>query len=109
MWYTWFNMNGGIYGFIFRHIMCPEVGLSFASDLDTAFGGGVAGEFELVVGYKVGSENGNSVSNDSKDEVYFNIGQIEGWGGGEVDSENDSSVDKYVKYEFKLKTDDSAN
>ena len=58
-----------MYGVILRHNMCDKVCICFASDVDTAFGGGVGGLFEVGVEDEVGYDNGSSVDNDRKYEV----------------------------------------
>ena len=49
MWDIWSTMHGVIYVVSFCNIMCAKLGLSFASDVDAAFGSGVGGGFEVVV------------------------------------------------------------
>ena len=80
MWYTWSTIHGVLYGVIFWHIMCAKVGLSLSIDVDTEFGSGVGGVFEVGVEDEVGSENRRIVNNDSKYEVDLDIGDSSGWG-----------------------------
>ena len=58
-----------VYKLILQHIMCYGVGLNFTSDVDTEFGSGVGGVFEVGVEDEVGYDNGSSVDNDRKYEV----------------------------------------
>ena len=61
LWMMWFM-------FWYYNILCAlKWVFYFASDIDTAFGSGVGGGYEVGVEYKVGSENGCSVNNDIKD------------------------------------------
>ena len=48
---TWYTMHGVIYSVIVIHIMCSKVVLSFSSYVDTTFGSGVGGGFEVVFEY----------------------------------------------------------
>ena len=73
-------MYGVMCGLIFRHIICAKLGLYFSSDVYTAFGSGVGGEFEVVVEDEVVSENESTVNDDSNYEVDLDIGDISGWG-----------------------------
>ena len=76
MWDTWSTMNSVMYAVILWHIMCTKLGLYFASDVDTSFGSGVGGGFEVGVEDGFGSENGSSVSYDIKDEVDLRLVKV---------------------------------
>ena len=76
MWDKWYTMNIVMYGIIFQNIMCAKLGLYFANDVDTEFGSGVGGGFEVGVEDGFGSENGSSVSYDIKDEVDLRLVKV---------------------------------
>ena len=78
MWDKWYTMNIVMYGIIFQNIMCAKLGLYFANDVDTEFGSGVGGGFEVGFEYEVGSKNVRSVNNYIKDKVYYEISDSAG-------------------------------